>query len=189
MTARGLVLAGGKSTRFGTDKALASYQGVPLVERAVSLLDQMHLRPVVVTRDDADYSFLRSPVVKDKLPEKGPLGGLYTALSVFSGTDFLVLTCDMPLLDPPLLSELLSAYHEHRLTTVFRMGDGAVQPFPGVYTASIFPLVKERLFREELSLLGLLDAIASKQVIDWQGKPHFFSNVNRKEDLEALSRS
>lgn len=183
MTVRGLILAGGKSTRFGTDKAIASYQGVSLVERAVSLLDQMHLRPVVVTRDGADYSFIKSPVLKDKLPEKGPLGGLYTAMSVFNTTDFLILTCDMPLLNLSLLSALLSAYNDCRETTVFRMGDGGLQPFPGVYTASIYPLVKERLFRGELSLLGLLEAVASKQMIDWQGQPHLFANVNRREDL------
>jgi len=188
MTVRGLVLAGGKSTRFGTDKAMASYEGTSLLERAVALLEKMSLRPVVVTREGADHSFLKSPVLKDKLPEKGPLGGLYTALSLMDGTDFLVLTCDMPLLGPPLLSVLLSAYHEYRLTTVFRTGDGALQPFPGIYTASVYSIVRERLFRGELSLLGLLNAIAHKQVIHWQGEPHLFANVNRREDLNILSQ-
>ncbi|MGH7197710.1 MAG: molybdenum cofactor guanylyltransferase [Candidatus Omnitrophota bacterium] len=184
---KGLVLAGGKSSRFGKDKALALYEGTSLLERAVDLLERMSLQPVVVTRGGAEYSFLKAPVVQDKLPEKGPLGGLYTAMSGFNGTDFLVLTCDMPLLNAPLLSALLSAYSDHRQTTVFRMGDGAIQPFPGIYTAGIFSLVQERVFRGELSLQGLLDNIFPKQVIDWQGQPHLFANVNRREDLESLS--
>ena len=47
---RGLVLAGGKSSRFGSDKALALYEGMTFLERATSLLEALNLKPVVVTR-------------------------------------------------------------------------------------------------------------------------------------------
>jgi molybdopterin-guanine dinucleotide biosynthesis protein A len=184
---RGLVLAGGKSSRFGSDKALAAFEGASLLERAVDLLEKMDLPPMVVTRAAADYSFLKCPVLRDKLPDKGPLGGLYTALSLVLGTDILVLTCDMPLLDRPHLSLLLEAYRRHGLTTVFRTEYGALQPFPGIYTASLYPLIRERLFQGKLSLLGLLDAVPYKQVIPWRGQPHPFMNVNRPKDLASLA--
>ena len=134
---RGLVLAGGKSSRFGEDKALAAYEGTNLLERAVGLLDQMNLRPVVVTRDGAAYSFLSCTVIPDKVPDKGPLGGIYTAMSVFKGTDFLAITCDMPLLNPMLLAALFSGYHEGNQTTVFQMGTDRFNPFQ-VFTPRLF---------------------------------------------------
>ena len=104
---RGLVLAGGKSSRFGEDKALAHYEGISFLERAVNSLKLLGLHPVVVTRRGADYSFVRCPVIYDKFPEQGPLGGIYTALTVFRETAFLTLTCDMPFVTLAALSGLL----------------------------------------------------------------------------------
>ncbi len=69
---RGLVLAGGKSSRFGTDKALAMYDGMSFLDRAVSLLASLDLRPVVVTRPDSNYPLTDCDVIHDELPGKGP---------------------------------------------------------------------------------------------------------------------
>lgn len=182
MKLRGLVLAGGKSTRFGSDKALAFYRGERFIERAASLLDALNLKPIVATRSGADYSFLGCTTVYDKLAEQGPLGGLYTAMSIFKGVSFLVLTCDMPALTLDVLFELLTHRDERRGVTLYAV-DGRPQPFPGIYETSVFGAVRENLKREKLSLHGLIEGIDSRKTVAWRGDAKLFFNANRPQDL------
>ena len=177
----GLVLAGGKSRRFGEDKALALYDGKGFLERAVDLLREVGLKPAVVTRHGADYSFLRCPVLRDKLPEKGPLGGIYTAMKIFGDTHFLVLTCDMPALNVSALTQLLEPRQPVDITVFSH--HSTLQPFPAVYSASLFASVRRRLFQERLSMTGLLEETVNKRILSWEGDPEIFLNVNHREDI------
>ena len=182
---RGLVLAGGKSSRFGSDKALALFEGRSFLERAVSLLFSAGLKPVIVTRRGADYTFLNAPVIYDQLPEKGPLGGIYTAMTVFKQTPFLILTCDMPALTHGVLSDLLSAHEARAQVTLCASPGLGPQPFPGIYEPSLLGTIKERILRDDLSMHGLLQAVPARKVLAWEGDPAVFCNVNHKEDLAA----
>ena len=183
---RGLVLAGGKSSRFGEDKALALYEGTPLLERAVSLLDGVRLKPVVITRRGSDYPFLRCTVLHDKLPGLGPLGGIYTAMTVFKSTAFLILTTDMPALTQAVLEELLDRHEAGRRLTFYSTA-GIEQPFPAVYEPSLLGIVRERFKNEQLSMKGLFKEVPLRKGLDWTGAPSVFCNVNEREELDALN--
>ena len=184
MSLRGLVLAGGRSRRFGRDKAMARYDGMSFLDRAVGLLKSLDLKPVVVTRRDADYAETGCPVIYDKLPEKGPLGGLYTALTVFNESSFLVLTCDMPQVTLSSLDDLLDMRQNGVQVTVYRLGE-ALQPFPGIYEASVLPLVREQLKQDNLSMKNLLQK-AVKRTLEPRGGPDLFDNINYIEDLSRI---
>ena len=188
MKMRGLILAGGKSSRFGTDKALSSYNGISLLERTIGLLREAGLEPIIVTREGADYAFTETSILRDELPEKGPLGGIYTALSFLEGVSFMVLTCDMPLLTSGVLKSLISHHEKGNGVTAFRTKDGRIQPFPGIYEPSIFPVVQEKIFKDELSMHGLLESVSRREAVLWEGEQAFFRNVNSQEDL-AVSQS
>lgn len=180
---RGLVLAGGKSSRFGTDKALANYNGATFIERAVSVLAALRLKPIVVTRKGADYSLAGCTMIYDKLPDKGPLGGIYTAMSIFKNTAFLVLTCDMPALTPAVISDLLKDHKPHFGATVYSIDGSSIEPFPGIYDPLLFEIIRDGLKSDDLSMQSLLDKVPAKKVVLWKGDPAIFSNINRKEDL------
>lgn len=182
MNIRGLVLAGGKSRRFGEDKALVVYNGLSFLERAVSLLASLQLKPIVVTRRGANYPLAGCVVIYDKLFEKGPLGGLYTAMSVFKNTTFLVLTCDMPALTPAVLSDLLAVHEPHFEITAYSTESG-LQPFPGIYEPSLFETVRNNLKQDKLSIQDLLDRVPTKKMISWEGGLEVFCNVNYRKDL------
>ena len=183
---RGLVLAGGKSSRFGTDKSKALYQGVPFLERAVRLLQGLGLKPIVVGRPGMDTS---CTVLSDKFPDQGPLGGLYTAMTVFKKTAFLTVTCDMPLISTEVLSFLLEKHGPHHAATFFA-SENNIQPFPGVYEPSILSALQESLMSGFLSVRRFLDQIPTpqKNPITWQGNERLFSNVNTPSDFESLIR-
>ena len=178
---RGLVLAGGKSSRFGEDKASVFYKGKRFIEHAADLLESIGLKPVVVTRQGADYPFLRCPVLRDKLPEKGPLGGIYTAMSVFKNISFLVLTCDMPALHSSALLKLLT--HQSTQHAIVFSYNSALQPFPGIYSSSLFVPIGRRIIKGNLSMTGLLEETDDKTVLSWRSDGSIFLNINRKEDI------
>ena len=95
MLQSGFVLAGGASSRMGRDKALLPYRGTTLVEHVAKAVLEA-AGNVAIVGEPERYGVLGYPVYPDKLPGCGPLGGVYTALSV-SATDWnLVVACDMP---------------------------------------------------------------------------------------------
>lgn len=118
MKFQGIILAGGKSRRFGEDKALAKIEGDLMIKKVAGFLISLKLRPVVIANDPGKYSFLPYSILKDIRPEQGPLGGLYTACHHFPGSSLLVLTCDMPFVGPRLLRKLLDQ-HKRRSKITF----------------------------------------------------------------------
>lgn len=185
MKFKGIVLAGGKSSRFGDDKALAKWKGKTLLERAVHLLEAPHLDPVVIANSKRDYSFLSCPVVHDLIPEKGPLGGLYTACSLFPAMSLLVLTCDMPALTLSSLKRLLDHHDGRCAVTLFSNEKGCFEPFPGVYESRLSGLIQQSLGKNALSLHHFLNRIPAKKVLSEKSSPDLFFNINTKQDLES----
>ncbi len=179
---RGLVLAGGKSLRFGEDKALAIYEGISFLERAVSLLASLELKPIVVTREGADYPRTECTVLYDRLPEKGPLGGIYTAMSIFKDTSFLVLACDMPALTSEVISAILTTHEAGFEITAYSTESG-MQPFPGLYEPSLLGVVRRQMEQDHLSMKQLWDRVPAKKLISWVGDEKVFRNMNNKSDL------
>ena len=183
---RGLVLAGGKSSRFGSNKAVARYQGVRLIERAVSHLNELGLKPVVAVRKGMDYSFLKCVTICDKLPDQGPLGGIYTAMTILKNTSFLVLSCDMPALTPSVLSELLTKNEPNSYITAYSTQEGRSQPFPAIYEPSLFGIIRDKLKKSNLSMYDLLARTPGKKLIPWTGDSHIFININSAQELKNL---
>jgi len=186
MIFKGIVLAGGKSSRFGKDKALAQCEGKTLLGRAVDLLDVLRLDPVVITSGQKDYSFLSCPVEKDMIPSKGPLGGLYTACSFFQKTHLLVLTCDMPLLTEEVLKQLMQNCRNSDQAAVCNI-DHVLQPFPGIYKADLKRAIHDCLVSDKLSMKLFLSRIPNKRVVPGIFDLKAFRNVNCQEDLDLIS--
>jgi molybdopterin-guanine dinucleotide biosynthesis protein A len=103
----GFVLAGGKSSRIGQDKALLRLQGKPLVEIAADLLGTV-CRQVFLLAPEDRYPFLRLPAVPDRRPDGGPLVALVSALGHSETDGNLFLPCDMPFLTTGILVRMIS---------------------------------------------------------------------------------
>ena len=100
----GVVLAGGISSRMGSDKALLPFHGVRLVDHMVALLENTGVSEVTVSGNVANHS-----CIKDVIPHCGPIGGVYAVLKSFAthSGSFIFVPVDMPLLTPDLLNQLL----------------------------------------------------------------------------------
>lgn len=184
MNLKGIVLAGGKSSRFGEDKALAVVNGSRMVEKAIHLLEELNLEPTVITSAMRDYSFLRCHIERDLLPNQGPLGGIYTASYLFKGYALLTLVCDMPLLTVPALATLVENHHEPQQATVFCDTRNEVQPFPGLYESDLSNLLLEEIRAERLSMQGFLKRIPNLKVVEAPVDANLFENINEKKDIK-----
>lgn len=118
----GLVLSGGKSSRMGTDKGLIPYHGVPQREYLYTLLDEVCDKTFISLREEQ----------KDELPPemetiidlnefRGPYNGLLSAHKKYPEVAWLVLACDLPLIDIPALKELISERDASKQATAFAL--------------------------------------------------------------------
>ena len=102
----GVVLAGGRSTRYGKNKALVKLHGIPLIERVLDVMRPIFRRVIIITNTPDEYSYLELPMYQDIIKGLGPLGGINTGLRVIPGSGFFV-ACDMPFLNQGLIRHIV----------------------------------------------------------------------------------
>src|SRR5579885_2333408 len=103
----GFVLAGGRSSRMGRDKALLELAGEPLLVRMVRMMTEA-AGSAVILGDPKRYGGLGFPVMADRIAGLGPLGGLLTALESTAADWNLMVACDMPGVTAALLREIVT---------------------------------------------------------------------------------
>ena len=96
----GIVLAGGKSRRMGQDKSLLMHCDQSMLEFSCNLLSASGCESVIVSGPNKGQ-------ITDLLPEKGPLGGIYSCIQHYGPNDYLVVPVDMPLMSEQSLRELI----------------------------------------------------------------------------------
>jgi len=148
---RGLVLAGGRSTRMGTDKAaLVHPDGRPLARRTLDLLSMECTRAVISLRHDQEMPPMieesaHVSIVRD--PEggsQGPLAGILSAMRSAPGADWLVLACDLPRLDAETLRHLVSSRNPDEVFLSYRSEfDGLPEPLCAYYAARALPILEQ----------------------------------------------
>jgi molybdopterin-guanine dinucleotide biosynthesis protein A len=132
----GLVLAGGRSSRMGRDKAALRYEGQTQLERAMALLSAHVARAYVSVRPDQKTDALRARFaqIEDRASDIGPMAGLLAAQAAHPEAAWLVLACDLPLLDEPTLRRLIGARATTALATAYRSShDGLPEPLCTIY--------------------------------------------------------
>ena len=135
----GLVLAGGRSTRMQRDKALLPYGGRTQLERAVELIKPFVERVYVSVRPDQVDDPLRARFAQivDSGDTEGPIAGILAAQSRHPEAAWLVLACDLPLLDAQTIENLLASRQPERQATAYRSShDGLPEPLCAIYEPS-----------------------------------------------------
>ncbi|RDY62048.1 NTP transferase domain-containing protein [Flagellimonas nanhaiensis] len=116
----GLVLAGGKSTRMGSDKGLLTYHGVPQQEYLYKLLEQICDNVFLSIRHEQEASVPEGfNVIPDKNEYRGPFNGILSAHAHDPDAAWLVLACDLPLIDLETLQQLVSERNSNKVATSF----------------------------------------------------------------------
>jgi len=169
------VLAGGGSTRMGRDKALLPYRGITLLEYIASIVRQAAGTATIIGDPDR-YRDFGYPVCPDQVPQCGPIGGIYTALSV-TATDWnLVVACDMPLLSAPVLRSLIDRCFQFPGNCIVGVEPGGEpQPLCAVYHRRCLPLLEQAIRDKRFRMRGLLSELNAEPVALG---PSVLANVN-----------
>lgn len=159
MEATGFVLAGGGSTRMGRDKALLPYRGATLIESVARAVEQAAGSATLIG-DPQRYGDFGFPVYADRVASCGPMGGIYTALSVTSSDWNLIVACDMPMLTAPALKSLIEKGRGSTKLCVVASGTGGEpQPLCGVYHRRCLPMVEQAIRDKRFTMKKLLSEL------------------------------
>jgi molybdopterin-guanine dinucleotide biosynthesis protein A len=152
----GFVLAGGRSTRMGTDKALMTWQGEPLVARALAQLRRLGLRARIAgTRPDlAQYA----EVVDDAHPGCGPLAGIEAALAASDAELNLFVPVDLPLVPDAFLRWMVERARATDALATVPFVSGRAEPLCAVYHRSLAPGIAQALERGEYKVMRGVEA-------------------------------
>ena len=186
---QGFVLAGGRSSRMGSDKALLSYEGMDFVSRAVSTLQQLALPVRVVTDVPERFTHLSVPILVDRIPDGGPLAGLATALSASESQHNYFLPCDTPLVGPRLY-EALAGESGHFDVVVPQDGLDRKHLLCAYYSRDCLESMDWLLCQGVRRVEAILEVpelrVHLLSTPDWGIPDSSFLNVNTPKDLERL---
>jgi molybdopterin-guanine dinucleotide biosynthesis protein B/molybdopterin-guanine dinucleotide biosynthesis protein len=184
----GALLAGGRSVRLGTDKALLEVAGEPLWLRGQRALASLFSR-VLIAGERPDLATPECPCYSDVQPGSA-LGGLATALT-FAGRDWVcVLPCDLPFPSPGLLAALL-AHRQEGVQAVVPLTSTGREPLVACYHRECLPIINTQLAQGHLRVTALLDRLSCRYVEPDELPPGWrraLRNLNAPADVAALRR-
>ena len=185
----GAILAGGKSLRYGRNKALEVIRGKSLIEHAVASLCRLCDPVLMVANDLTLYLHLRVVLVQDAIPEQGPLGGIYTALLFSPHPWILAKATDMPLLVEDLARMMLTLREGHDV--VLPTLNDRYEPLVALYSRRCLAPVAIALEKGERKIVSFFPKVKVKVLpeADWRAVDPdglSFSNINTPENLEQL---
>ncbi|MFY9586697.1 MAG: molybdenum cofactor guanylyltransferase [Actinomycetota bacterium] len=183
-----VVLAGGRSARMGTDKALMDFCGRRMIDHVVERLGALTDRVVVVTKRRDDLGPLPAVVLEDEEPHLGPLPALIAGLRVTGEQRNVVVACDMPFLNVDLLRRLAGTLEDDTDAVVPTTAEGA-QPLHAAYGDCAIENLLSATAAGERSLKGSLARLRIRWFPEEEWKPidpdgRSFLNVNTPDELQ-----
>ncbi len=137
------IQAGGQSSRMGEDKSFVPYNGRPMIETVLAHVADLGAETFIVTNNPEPYAYLGVETVGDIYPDHGPLGGIFTAVSHATHPHTLVVACDMPWLERPLLQYLISL--RHTADVVVPLWDKFPEPLHAIYSKACLSPIEDNL--------------------------------------------
>lgn len=179
------ILCGGKSSRMQSEKGLVLFQGTPFIEHIIEAVLPISNEIQLVT-NTSDYDYLSYTKIKDIELDKGPVGGIYTALVHSDSEINLILSCDIPLISTELLSELLIKHTTDFEVSVFSEAN-KIHPLIGIYSKKIIPVFQKAIKENDLKMMRLLDKVKHQIIEVTDERSRQFKNVNSPAELKELN--
>jgi len=185
----GVILAGGKSRRYGTNKALVKIDGVSWIERVIRVMEHLFQDLILITNTPDEYVHLGLPMYGDLIKGLGPVGGIYTALSKIPHEAGFFVACDMPLLSQTLISHMVEA--REGFDVVVPRISGMMETLHALYGKGCLPSIKRQIDSREYQIIRIFKEV-HVQYMDEEEIRRFdpdlksFMNINRPEELKNI---
>jgi molybdopterin-guanine dinucleotide biosynthesis protein A len=186
----GVILAGGKSSRMGQNKALMSLGSRRLIDRVVGVMREVCPELLLVTNSPEVYADLELPMVGDVYPDKGSLGGIYSAIYHAPTAYCLVVACDMPFLHAAVLRYLVTQIADYDVVIPDVHGD--LQPLHAIYSRACLSPIARRLEADRLKIVGFLPdvrvrVVTASEIQAFDPDLLAFQNLNTPEEFHAAA--
>jgi molybdopterin-guanine dinucleotide biosynthesis protein A len=184
----GIILAGGKNSRMGINKAFLEIDGTRLIDNILAVYQKIFSEIIIVTNDPLSYmEFSDTVLVTDIYKEKGAVGGIYTGLFYATYDYSFVAACDMPFLNEDFIIYLTGQIRKHDII-VPELSEG-FQPLHAIYSRNCLSHIKKLLISDKLKITGFYKEVRLLSIPEEKIKPfnkdgRLFLNFNTPEDLE-----
>lgn len=185
----GIILAGGKNSRMGKNKAFLEINGKRLIDKVLDVYQILFSEIIIVTNDPLAYVDIpNSIIVTDIYKGKGSLGGIYSGLFYASNDYSFVAACDMPFLKKDFIIYMIDQIGRNDII-VPELSEG-FQALHAIYSRRCLPLMKKRILSDNLKISGLfkemhLLKITEEIISPFNVEGNLFVNINTPEDLNT----
>ena len=188
----GIVLAGGKSNRYGRNKALVEMDGIRLIERVIGVVEPIFEHLLIITNTPQDYAYLKLPMVEDLIKGLGPLGGIFTGLQTISDEAGFFVACDMPFVNAELIHHMADVMED--FDAVVPKVDWKIETLHAIYTKSCIPAIKELIDNRDYQIFNFFQKVRVRylnenEIRGFDPELRSFFNINRPEELLNATNS
>jgi len=188
----GVILAGGQSSRMGSNKALLPYRGGRFIEAIYRQMSGLFGEVLVVTNTPEQYQFLPCRMVADVHPGMGALAGLHAGLHYSSNQHVFAVACDMPYLNDRLIKAMLARRRQADL--IIPNGEKGPEPLHAVYSKRCLSAMEAALLSGRRRIVSFFSEVLVEYVdqnVISHMDPSFksFRNINTPQDYYELRRN
>ncbi len=185
-TISGFILAGGKSRRMGTDKALMLIQDETLLARMIGLIEPF-CEPIAISGQRMAYSSYKIDQIPDVFADCGPISGLFSCLKHTSTDWNLFVSVDVPFVNDELIRFLIA--HIGESDCIVPRHDSGIEPLVGLYHRKAIPKLEEMILKGDFKLMNVLSKLntlyldcnhLTKKI------PKLFHNLNTPDDFKSV---
>jgi molybdenum cofactor guanylyltransferase len=184
----GIILAGGKNSRMGVNKAFINIGGKRIIDNTLSIYKKIFSEIIVVTNTPEDYEGSGAKIVTDIIPNKGSLGGLYTGIVESKNDHCFVAACDMPFINEKLIRYITEIQGYDIVVPVV---ERYYEPLFAMYSKNCLSFIKEQLDNDNLRISDIFKKVRVKEVkINelrmFDNELMSLVNINTPEDLNNV---
>lgn len=186
----GILLAGGLSRRYGSEKAFANIEGTPFYEASYHVLNHLCDEVIVVTRKDLVEQFPEDYLVITDVEEYvgcGPLAGVYSAMTYIEAENYVVLPCDVPLISEEMMEALIRK-HQTEITIVET--NRRLQPLISIWNSSTKDKIAKALKQKQYRIRDVFKTASIMKIngTSLTTQHEVFTNVNTPEQDKEMRK-
>lgn len=178
----GIILAGGKSVRMGTDKGLLKIGSKTLTEISYETIEPF-IKECLIVSNNPDNQVFGCKTVPDLIKNIGPLGGLFTGLTLSNFEYNLVIGCDTPFIGTELFAEIVNQAIGNEV--IVAKENNFIHPLSGMYRKTILPKIKVQIEQNTYKMMHLISNTTIKTCFIECNPKTNFANINTKEIFES----
>lgn len=183
----GIILAGGKSSRMGSDKGFIKLNGYTFMSHIIEAMKPI-VNTVIIVSNNSDYDEFGYKRIEDIIKDSGPLAGLYSGLYHSKTENNLVLSCDVPLINSSVLKQLIDGF-DNGFDVIQLQSQNKTIPLIALYKKQCFYKCLELLDKGEKRLRIAVEQLKSKTIMLDSELDKYVNNINTIDQLNDIKNA